>query len=211
MLEGAKGVVLFIAPQYQAIRMQYKLCVGADINLLCDNSYTALQYAILREHPLKIVRILIKGGADTEIHSSYGFTALHHAAMMNLEDATLLLLRHGANIHAGAAHIGTPLHVAAGRNHVATIQHLLRHGAKVNVRTEDGVSALDLAAQNGCEESVKALIEGGADIEAADPKGLSALDIATQENQESVAQLLRAAKGFRIQWGKSGELELVKR
>ena len=144
------------------------LDLGADINLICDNHYTALKYAILWEHSLEIVKILLERGTNTEIRSDNCLTALHHAAVMNHGEATLLLLKYGANVYAEAAHIGTPLHLAAIGNHPVIIQHLLENGAEIDARTEDDVSALDLAARNGSEKSVQMLIEGGADIEAAD-------------------------------------------
>lgn len=176
--------------------IQTLLDLGADINLVCGNRYTALQYAILWEHSLEIIQILLERGANTEIQSAGGVTALHHAAAMNSGAATLLLLRHGANVHAGDAYVGTPLHLAAARDHPIVIQHLLANGAKVDARTEDGISALDLATRNGNEESVQALLEGGANTNNADHQGLTPLDTATKEKQKSFMQMLRHQEDF---------------
>ena len=183
--------------------MQILLDLGADINLVCHNSYTALQYAILWEHSLDIIKFLLENGANTEIRRSDGATALHDAAATDSEEATLLLLRYGANVDAEAADIGTPLHLAAEKNKPAIIRHLLEHGAEINVRTEKGVSPLDLAAMHGGEKSVQMLIEGGANILATDHEGLTACRKARQENQESIAQLLNEQEGFLLAWKKS--------
>ena len=182
--------------------IQTLLDLGADINLVCDNDYTALQYATLWEQSLEIVQMLLERGANTESTSSHGVTALHHAAMVNSEEATLLLLRHGADVHAEWADVGTPLHLAAEKNHPVIIRQLLQHGANPDVRTKSGVSALDLAARNGSEQSVQMLIEGGADVKAADHEGLTPLDIAKLENQMSIAQLLRDQYSFLRRWRK---------
>lgn len=185
--------------------IQTLLDLSAGINLVCDNDYTALQYAILWEHSLEIVQMLLERGANTESRSSHDVTALHHAAMVNSGEATLLLLKYGADVHAGLADVGTPLHLAAERDYSIIIQHLLQHGANPDVRTKDGVSALDLATRNGSEKAVQMLIEGGADVEAADHEGgLTALDIAIQENQMGIAQLLRDQRDVLRRWRKKG-------
>lgn len=176
--------------------IQTLLDLGADINFACHNSYTALQYAILWEHSSEIIEILLESGANTEIRSSDGLTALHHAATTGSEETTLLLLRHGANVDAEAAHVGTPLHLAAEKNHSAIIHHLLLCRANIDARTENGVSALDLAAMHGNEKSVQMLIDKGADIQATNHEGLTPLEIAIRENQTSIAQLLENQTRF---------------
>lgn len=171
--------------------MQTLLDLGADINLVCYNSYTALQYAILWELSMEIIKVLLENGANTEVRNSDGVTALHHAAAIDSQETTLLLLRHGANVDAEAAQFGTPLHLAAAKNHPAIIWHLLEFGAKIDARTEKGVSPLDLAAKHGSEKSVQILLGRGADIQATNHEGLTSRDIAMKENQESIVRLLK--------------------
>ena len=103
--------------------MQTLLERRANVNAVCDKNYTSLRYAIVREQPLEFVRILLASCADTEARSSHYVTPLHDAAVMNSEEAALLLLEYKADVHTRDIHYGTPLHFAAERNH-ASIVHI---------------------------------------------------------------------------------------
>ncbi len=76
------------------------LAAGLDVNYRDDGFYP-LHVAIDRHEPIRhaLVEVLLKGGADPNLHGFNDWTALHRAAVNNPTDFTTLalLLDHGAD------------------------------------------------------------------------------------------------------------------
>ena len=154
---------------------------GTPVNALDNMRYTSLRYAVVWEHDSITVEVLLTNGADTEIRSDSGFTVLHHAADMNLEEILVLLLKYGADVNAAHANGSTALHLTAERGHVTIGRILLQAGADVKAQTRDGVTPLYLAAERGAETIACELLDYGAEIDAADEEGLTPLHVAVKE------------------------------
>ncbi len=108
-----------------------------------------------------IARTLLAGGADPDVRTADGETALHTVFMYangkdelaidsgtcgaNTLDALLLLLDQGADVNAGTRHGKTPLHYAVLRGDRKAAALLIARGADVAIRDGSGATALHLA------------------------------------------------------------------
>jgi hypothetical protein len=113
----------------------------------------------------RMMRMLLRAGADPDIQNDQGYTALMIAA--NLQG-----------------------NLGAKRTQIAS--DLLSSGAKADaVSSADGSTALMFAAYNGYMEIVKLLLDHGAGTAHADRTGVTALDIARTRGHADIAELLR--------------------
>ena len=158
---------------------------------------TALSFAANRGH-LDVCRLLIKRGADMEIVSDSGYTALMWAMVNGAsEDAAELLLDAGANpdpttqsIESFSDALTTPLILAASNGLTSIALRLIK--AKVNLDAQDaaGWTALKHASRIGRDEIVNALIDAGANADIADKEGWTPLIAAASRAAWSTMQLL---------------------
>jgi ankyrin repeat protein len=135
---------------------------------------TVLMYAALYGDATT-VRLLLASGANPNIRSDAGATALMWAA----DDAekTRLLLENGADANARSDDGRTPLMIAADQYGASpVVKLLLDHGAKPSVKAAEtgvgGVTPLAEAARAGDEATMRLLIEHGASVKDAGPQGL---------------------------------------
>ena len=89
---------------------------------------------------VRMVKLLIKWGADLEMVTVNGYTALHFAAMEAQDDAVEVLLHAGAKIEAKDKQGRTTLMNAlfSKRSSIDTIELLLDSGASLEARDNDG-------------------------------------------------------------------------
>jgi ankyrin repeat protein len=152
------------------------------------------------------VRILLAAGADCNVVTDKGSTALCEALRENPwrrdNDATAapqaeivkLLLDAGADPELGRddATKGTALVLAVKGGHgAAMVEMLIAAGADMEARDKNGMTPLLLAAVDGDVEVIQALVEkGGADLEAEDKKRRTALSWAGWNRHNKAAKLL---------------------
>jgi O-glycosyl hydrolase len=162
------------------------------------------------EGSLTTVQGLLAGGANVNVASSDGWTALHSGVSSVYWDGARVvqeLLNAGANVNAATTDGWTPLHAAAANTTtrfgvsysipVEQLQLLIDAGANVNAIDIHGRTPLHYAAMQGKmndmsqdESVVEALIAAGADVNVVDNDGKIALDYATRESYESIRQAL---------------------
>jgi ankyrin repeat protein len=113
---------------------------------------------------LSQVQKLLREGADPNVHTNSGKTALHYATQSKNVSVVDALLQAGANGNAMAAGNVTPLmlslDMAFGQPESAMA--LIRAGADVNVADINGDTALIIAATESSNEVFQALLEKGA-------------------------------------------------
>ncbi len=134
-----------------------------DINAFDFMGWPPLPYACRGdkgEHPEKVIRLL-KLGADINVQSSKGKTALHCAAKAGFIKVVNLLIEKGANIDATDNKGETPLFEAL-RSTIKdreklheTLDTLLNKGANPNFKNNRGLTPLQVAKQKRRTDSDK--------------------------------------------------------
>lgn len=111
-----------------------------------------------REGNVETIRTLLQLGADIEIQTDSGNSALKIACKNNHLALAEFLISKGADINSQSEEKGTtPLHAAAYRGHLDLVMLLLKHGAKIDLRTKKGNTPLMLARKKKYHDVVKAL------------------------------------------------------
>ena len=138
------------------------------IDRRCDeNGVTALMCAANKGY-LRIVRVLLRFGADVSVSDDEGHTALHFAIGGRNLAVTKALIRAGADVEAKAAFIRTeaevvqgrtPLHLATGEGFCEGMVALINAGANVDSRMSNGSTAMYIAACTGNLEAIKILLQ----------------------------------------------------
>jgi len=110
----------------------------------------------------EILNLLLDAGADVNVQSNDGSTALHAAAWTNRREAVEILLARGAATDKRQTSGAHPLHLAAQGGHLGIVELLLASGAEVNATTNEGVTPFQYAASKQHEETARYLqAQGG--------------------------------------------------
>lgn len=173
-------------------RMKQLIKLGADVNSKDHRNRSALHlsiyyYPIDTKAPYNkdIVMLLLNNGADVNIKSSYGNTALMSAIEFKRLDIVIELLHRNVDVNAITNFGSTALHTATSyykqynENECVIscvmVELLLAKGADVNAKDYEGKTPLRNAASKGHIELVKMLINAGADVNIMSIKGRTAL------------------------------------
>jgi len=141
-----------------------------------------------------IVELLVKHGADPNIKTKYGRTALMKACVGGHAGIAKRLLAHGADLHARSELGGTAIASAAYSGSVDLLELLIRQGADVNSRDLLGCSPLMAAAREGQAAAVSLLLKHGADPSVQDRKGRTAADFARRVGRNDIVSILNNFK-----------------
>ena len=95
----------------------------------------------------KVAELLIAGGTDLDINSSFAPTPLHIATRADAREVAKLLILHGADVRTINASRNEPLHVAAQENARKVAELLIVSGAEVNARNGLEETPLDVATE----------------------------------------------------------------
>ena len=194
---------------------------GSNVPLIVDevsgrltfdrDEYTRFGRLIVaaREGDVALIKTLLEAGADVDVKTSDGETALILAVSPEVwgetDEAVKALLEAGADVDARDSDGVTALILAVWRETDEAVKALLEAGADVDAKTPDGETALMVAARGtirvdgmevrigGGAETVDALLEAGADVDAKTPDGATALMFAAAGGDaETVDALLEA-------------------
>ena len=170
----------------------------SDVNAKDGNGTYVLTYGVNSES-LPVISLLLRHGANPNVHGQYGETPLERAIDLNnygavnallgagaratnvlgLCDPAIaqLLLAHGANVNEINEYGSTPLIDAADAGHSEMVKFLLSKGAKLEIKDKsEGSTALIHAVSSDNMETAKILLEAGANPNAHDSEGTTALD-----------------------------------
>lgn len=172
-----------------------------------------------RNGHLEVLRLLLVKGANPDLMTKDGNTALHLAVSERRRDCARLLLASGAKPDIRNQRDGeTPLHVAAGVGDEQMVMLLLQKGANKYIRNMAGKTTYDVAAESGYTRLFDALklgdsfcvaarkgearllqkfIENGAIIHGRDQHGWTALHRASFKGKTEAVKLL-VQKGIDI-------------
>ncbi|KAJ8297663.1 hypothetical protein KUTeg_024194 [Tegillarca granosa] len=138
----------------------------------------------------KIVKLLIRNGADPNTCDNDGLTALHFASQTGQNKTAQLLIKNGAIIDRPDNDGQTPLHTASFHGHYKTVQTLLTNGAVINICDKNDVTALHAASENGHDNTVQLLIKNGATVDKCNVYGITALFMASKNGHDSTVKIL---------------------
>ncbi|KAI6654349.1 Ankyrin repeat protein [Oopsacas minuta] len=160
-----------------------------NINEIDQYYLTPLHYAAKRGYA-PTVGYLLAQGADPNIQSDIGKSALHLACESAGQDVIYLLVTNNADIDLIDIQGYTALLIAAENGKDNTISILANAGANLDVRNEQGRSALILAAINDHANVIHELITNGASIDITDNGRYNALERGLMNRKDSATSML---------------------
>jgi ankyrin repeat protein len=187
---------------YDTVMMKVLISAGADINHKSKmTGYTPLMNA-LNSCNNDVAGFLIRSGADINIKSGDGTTALILACGCSEEIARELIGK-GADIHAltdrGMGAFSQCANIGLRRETVTYefAEFLLAQGADIDeTNTTDyyaGYTPLFWAVESGNEKLVSFLVKHGANVNARSGKDKTPLSIATEGGFTGIIEILKAA------------------
>jgi len=154
---------------------------------------TNVNTAISRQLGWLTNRPLIAAGADVDLVTEDGSTALMLAARQNHTEVAERLIAAGANFDLVNQNGYTALIYAAQSNSTEIARLLIAAGANVNLVNRYGYTALMDAAVSNRPEIVRLLIVADANVDLITQYGCTALMVAARQNRPEIARLLIAA------------------
>jgi ankyrin repeat protein len=139
------------------------------------------------------VHAALKAGADPNVRTEKGTTALMFASRAGNVDVVKALIAAGADVNAQNSFGSTALLYACSENRADVVHELLAHGATVTQRDQDGDNALIVAIRiNSATNLVRDIMNKGkrAEVQAKNKEGMTALHYAIiHHNVEVVRDL----------------------
>ncbi|KAL2673632.1 hypothetical protein Neosp_012075 [[Neocosmospora] mangrovei] len=177
--------------------------IVAQLDAKDGSGHTPLMYAAERGD-LPKARALVKAGADVNIKSSGGSSALGFALGSDMSESTCLelvdlFLEAGTDIDMVDERQGRNfMHYAAERNNASAVKRLLAAGAKIDPQTAKmPATPLAFAARYNAVDVLQLLYEEGADINASQNNGITPLLMAVGFNaHQGQAMLLRLGADY---------------
>ncbi|HIG28265.1 MAG TPA: hypothetical protein EYQ50_10865 [Verrucomicrobiales bacterium] len=164
---------------------------------------------------------LLEGGADPNIPTPTGATALHWAVHLDYIGIAERLIRAGADINAVNRYDVSPILPACINGNATMIELLLEAGANVSRTTPEGATPLMFAARTGIPRAVSILLSHGAEPNTREStRGQTALMWAAAEGHQQAVQTLirqgaeiisRSDRGFTafLFAARQGHLEVI--
>ncbi|XP_034241275.1 protein fem-1 homolog B isoform X2 [Thrips palmi] len=151
---------------------------------------TALWCAAAGGH-LKVVKVLIKAGAEVDHPTKTNSTPLRAACFDGRLDIVRYLSEHNANVHSANKYNNTCLMVSGYRGHGDIVSYLLEKGADPNEKAQCGATVFHFAAECGQLSIVKELVACGAKS-FKNEAGMTPLLVAADRTREDVVKFLIA-------------------
>jgi ankyrin repeat protein len=177
----------------------YLLCKEAQVNSQDHYNQTPLMLACQKGH-LEVVQLLMLLGAqrgqELEARSSFGFTALHHAACGGNKAVVAFLLSKGAQVISWDEEEPTPLMLACNKGQLEMVQMLVdaREGHGLEERDMWGMTVLHFAARGGNKEVLTFLLGKDAELSSRDQEDMMPLTSVSGESHLEAMQALAMAR-----------------
>lgn len=171
-LQDAYGAnwLLMAAKENQVETVIALIGQGANLDLIDQHGWTALQYASAKGHT-RVVELLIAAKADINAKAPGNKSLLHLAAENGHAETTDFLIKQmgeHTDISLQDACGWTPLQLAVSNGHLKAAKILLTGPNASSQKTKEGLSLLHLAASNGHLGVVLYLLANGAEKVAPD-------------------------------------------
>ncbi len=169
---GALAVLLAATTLVEAVKagdvasLVQALQQRADVNAPEPDGTTALHWAVIRNQP-EMVQRLLRAGAKARVANDYGATPLAEAALLGSTDVVRMLLEAGADVESANGDGQTALMLVARTGNVDAARLLLARGANVNARERwREQTPLMWAVAQQQPQMVAELVAHGADVNA---------------------------------------------
>jgi uncharacterized protein len=175
------------------------IAAGANVNYQDPgNDGWSIAMSAVSKQREEICRVLIASGANVNLHSTTGDTALRVAIRFD-EDAdhstqkkiVSMLIDAGADMNHRSPGGLTVLHEAIRYPHMLSM--LIAAGAPLDAPDEDGMTPLHTAVTEESLEAVQALLNAKANVLVKDSEGDTALHVAVLKAQDEIVKVLIAA------------------
>lgn len=179
------------------------LADGADVNYAPVNSVTPLHTAA-NHGAAKVIKVLLKAGANIQAQDIVGRTALKEAVGNNHVEVVKVLIQAGADVREQIEGY-TLLMWASTTGSKEVAELLIKHKVPIDAQEQtaqgddfgSGFTALIHASLNGNIEVVRLLLANKANVNLKTSTGYTALKIAIHTKKHEIADLLRA-KGAKM-------------
>ena len=136
------------------------------------------------------LQALLDDGADVNVQTADGSTALLWASYRDDLESALLLIRAGADVNIANDLGATPIWAASRNGSAAMAGELLAAGADPNAPLLLGETPLVTASRSGNPQVVEMLLERGADANARGARGQTPLMFAAAQRHPDVVRVL---------------------
>ncbi len=148
----------------------------ADINYQDPgNGLTALMWAVMRDYT-EIVKLLLDMGADPNIRTKLGETALIDASTSGNIDIVQMLLDKEANPNVKDEDGFSPLLQSVKRRHREITKLLLNHGADPDIQDDEGNTVFIISVMYSDDEMIKLLMRKNANPFIQNKSGICAIN-----------------------------------
>ncbi|KAF0702487.1 Aste57867_7785 [Aphanomyces stellatus] len=154
-----------------------------------QNGATPLWVASYNGH-LKVVELLVHGGANTNATNKNGKTPLFVAAQQGKIDIVNLLIKINSDINKSMMDGTTPMHIASYFGHTKVVELLVHEGAIIDAADKNGKTPIFVASEAGKVDVVHLLIESKAAIDKSMTNGVTPLIAASYIGHLEVVGLL---------------------
>lgn len=197
-IKNINGVTpLMLAVQRNKLEMvKLLLSAGADINSTKNGSNVStplIESTANDSVSFEITEFLVQNGANLNLVSSKGDSALHFAVSKSNYSKVNLLIANKADLNVVSASGLSALHIATINRNKIIIESLLDHEANPNILGLNQTTPIQEAAFSSNNDSVKLLIKAGADVNHRNANGLTALHFAAYKQYKDIADTLIAA------------------
>lgn len=168
-------------------------CTGILVDSANKAGFTPLHCACFKGHT-RVVKALIDLGADLQVCSLKGLSALHSAAYGGQEDViNMLVNEYNCNPRALDKRGRLPLHVACIAGHIKLVRALVqKYEYNINSKDNKGLTPLHLASLNGHETLVKELVQNfKSELECVDLNWMSSAHHAAYCGRVAVLRALK--------------------
>ncbi|OXU19833.1 hypothetical protein TSAR_003434 [Trichomalopsis sarcophagae] len=151
---------------------------GADVNIANRSRLPPLHLAVGCNQAEKLVKLLLRYGANVSAKGAKRFNLLHQLAIAPREHVELanFLIGQGVSVFdTDEEYLCQPIHLAAFQGKYDLVKFFLDLGVDPNVTAAEGVFPLWLAAESNATDVLIILLQRGADYEKKTSNGRTAL------------------------------------
>jgi ankyrin repeat protein len=193
--ENGKSALLAAALKQHWGTSKLLIDLGADVNDVFSKTKETVLHLASKQSTWKMVRFLLKKGADQEASDLHGLTPFLKSALAQRWDIVERYLEHGTNLNAKTLSGWTAMHYAIWGGAKETVELLHKHGAPLlqDIRDQQGIltgSSLTCAVVSGDPGVFQLILEEEAALDFEGDEGWIITHYAVKAQKDGVRELL---------------------